>query len=222
MLARTRTLVEARGGRPSEVGVWGQPAGFEGTPAAVHHAAMRNRGAGFDALADDLDASVAELIATVGQDPAWWERGRPGRWTVGQHAAHVGITLGRTADDFEGAERALRAGTLATVPAKRALLHRLFLALVAGRGYMPRGLKTADWAVSRGQPERRATLDVLRQGAERHHALGRRLDAGELDRLWIVNPFMARWHYRLPEMVRLHAVHVRHHAKQIAEIVAGA
>jgi hypothetical protein len=183
---------------------------------------MRSGGAGFDALAYDLDAAVAELIAAVGQDAASWERGRPGRWTAGQHAAHVGITLARTAEDFEAAERALRAGTLAPVPAKRALLHRLFLALVAARGYMPRGLKTADWAVPRGQPERPATLASLRQGAERHHALGRRLDAGELDRLWIVNPFMTRWYYRLPEMVRVHAVHTRHHAKQIAEIVAGA
>ena len=183
---------------------------------------MRGGGADLDALMNDLDASVAELIAAVGQDPAQWERGRPGRWTVGLHAAHVGITLERTADDFEAAERALRAGTLAPVPAKRALLHRLFLAVVAGRGYMPRGLKTADWAVPRGRPERRATLDLLRQGEQRHHALGRRLDAGELNRLWIVNPFMARWHYRLPEMVCVHAVHVRHHAKQIAEIVAGA
>jgi len=182
---------------------------------------MRISGEGFAGLAADLDAAIAELIAALGQNPAQWERGRPGRWTVGQHAAHVGITLGRTADEFEAAERSLRAGTLAPVPAKRDLLQRLFVGLVAGRGYMPRGGKTAAWAVPPERPERQAALDALRRGADRHRALGGRLDALERDRLWIVNPFMARWHYRLPEMVRVHAVHARHHAKQIADIVAG-
>ena len=182
---------------------------------------MRIGGEGFDALARDLDAAIAELIAALGQDPARWERGRPGRWTAGQHAAHVGITLGRTAEGFEAAERSLRAGTLAPVPVKRDLLQKLFVGLVAGRGYMPRGGKTANWAVPPERPERGTTLVALRLGAERHRAVGERLDASERDRLWIVNPFMARWHYRLPEMVRVHAVHARHHAKQIAEIVAG-
>ena len=182
---------------------------------------MRMTAADFDSFADDLDAAVAELIAAIGQDPTPWER-RPGdRWTVGQHAAHVAITLRRTADEFEAAERSLRAGTLPPVPAKRTLLNRVFLWLVAGRGVMPRGAKTADWAVAPERPERQATLDALRQGAERHRALGGRLDHAERDRLWIVNPFRTRWHYRLPEMVRVHAVHARHHAKQVAEIVAG-
>jgi len=104
---------------------------------------MRNTGADFDSLADDLDAAVAELIAAIGQDPSRWERGTRGRWTVGQHAAHVAITLRRTADDFEAAERSLRAGTLPPVPARRSLLNQVFLGLVAGRGYMPRGLRTA-------------------------------------------------------------------------------
>lgn len=179
---------------------------------------MRMSGEDFEVLAADLESAIAELIAAVGQDPARWERDRPGRWTVGQHAAHVGITLRRTADDLEQAERSLRAGTLAPVPAKRGLFQQLFVGLVVGLGYLPRGGKTAAWAVPPERPERRVALDALRQGAERLRGLGVRLDADERDRLWIGNPFMARWHYRLPEMVRVQAVHARHHAKQIAEI----
>lgn len=179
------------------------------------------RGEDFAALAADLDAAIVELIAAVGQDPMLWERGRPGKWTVGQHAAHVGITLRRAAEDFEEAERSLRAGTLAPVPQMRDLLQKLFVRLVAGRGFMPRGGKTVSWAVPPERPERRAALDTLRHEAGRLRALGGRLDPGGRDRLWIVNPFMARWHYRLPEMVRVQAVHARHHAKQIAEIVTG-
>lgn len=134
---------------------------------------------------------------------------------------HVGIALERTAGDFQRAEQALRAGTLAPVPARRSPLARLFLAIVGGGGYMPRGVRTADWAVPRGASDRRTTLETLRQGAARHIDLGLRLDPAERDRLWIANPFRAGWHYRLPEMVRVHAVHARHHAKQVAEHVTG-
>jgi len=77
-----------------------------------------------------------------------------------------------------------------------------------------------DWAEAPERPERQATLDALPQGAGRHRTLGGRLEDAERDRLWIVNPFRPRWYYRLPEMVRVHAVHARHHAKQVAEIVA--
>lgn len=180
---------------------------------------MRMRGDVFEALAADLDAAVTGIWSLVARHPELWTHGRPGRWTVGDHVAHVGITLKRTADEFEMAERALRAGTLAPVPAKRGPLARLFLAIVGGRGYMPRGLKTAPWAVPPEGIERRAALETLRQGAAHHRDLGMRLDPGERDRLWIVNPFRTGWHYRLPEMVRVHAVHARHHSKLIAELV---
>ncbi len=172
----------------------------------------------FEALADDLDATIAEILAAIGQASGRWEHGRPGSWTVGHHAAHVGITLLRTAEDLEAAERSLRAGTLAPVPTKRDPIQRLFVWLVAGRGFMPRGGKTAGWAVPPERPDLRHALDALRQGADRHRVLGARLDAGERDRLWIANPFKAGWHYRMPEVVRVQAVHARHHAKQIAQI----
>lgn len=179
---------------------------------------MRIDGTRFDALADDLDLAIGELVAAVGADPARWERARPGRWTVGEHAAHVDLTLHRTAEAFDGAERAWRAGTLPPPPARRGPLQSLFVGLVAGWGYMPRGARTAPWAVPAKRPDRPTVLGSLGREAARHRALGAPLEAGERDRLWIESPFRAGWHYRLPEMVRVHAVHVRHHARQIAEI----
>ena len=46
------------------------------------------------------------------------------------------------------------------------------------------------------------------------------MDSAARDQLWIRNPFMTRmrWHYSLPEAVRIQAVHVRHHATQIDEL----
>ena len=179
---------------------------------------MRASGDEFPALADDLDRAVEE-VAAAAQDATVWERGRPGRWTVGQHTAHVVIVLARTAELFEEAERGLRAGTLPPPPTRRGPLQWMWVGMLAGKGFLPRGLKTASWAVPLQRPPREPALAALRQGSERHRRVGGRLSAAERDRLWIVNPFRARWHYRLPEMVRVHAVHARHHAKQIVEIV---
>lgn len=86
---------------------------------------------------------------------------------------------------------------------------------------MPRGLKTADWAVPREPVDRATVLAALVQDAARHRELGVRLGARDRDRLWIENPFRPGWHYRLTEMLRIHAVHARHHARQIVEIPAG-
>lgn len=181
---------------------------------------MRLRDATLEALADDLDAAVRELTAALGAAPDAWGRGRPGKWTAGQHVAHVGISLRRSADDFEAAEGALRAGALGPAPASRGPLQRLFLWLVAERGVMPRGARTAAWAEPAAAPERAAALAALELQAGRHRALAARLDEAARARLWIENPFRPGWHYRLPEMMRVQAVHARHHAKQVAELVA--
>lgn len=192
-----------------------------GAPRAVHHPRVRIRGERFDVLADDLDAAIGELIAAVGGTPGSWERGRPGGWTAGRHAAHVAIALRRTADAFDEAERALRAGTLPPVPGRRGPLQSLVVWMFTGPGFMPAGLRTAPWAVPPEHPDRTATLEALGREAGRHRALGERLGAAGSDRLWIANPFRPRWHYRLPEMVRVQAVHARHHARRIAELAAG-
>ncbi|HKQ56354.1 MAG TPA: hypothetical protein VJY35_00685 [Candidatus Eisenbacteria bacterium] len=174
----------------------------------------------FETLAADLDRAVEELIAAIGADPAAWGRARqPGKWTVGHHAAHVGITLDRTATLFEDAERSLRAGMPAPPLPGRGLFQSLLVSMFLS-GYMPRGAPTAAWAVPSGLREHDATIATIRSGARRHREVGERISADERARLWISNPFRPQWHYRLPEMVRVHAVHTRHHAKQIRELVA--
>ncbi len=70
-------------------------------------------------------------------------------------------------------------------------------------------------------PDREATLERLGRDAGRHRTIGDRLGGAERDRVWIANPFVARWYYRLPEMVRAHAVHAQHHRKLVEEIAGG-
>jgi DinB family protein len=177
-------------------------------------------GAHFDSLIADLDAALRELFTWFERDPALWTRGRPGKWTAGQHADHVAISLTECTDAMERSARDLRAGTLSPPP-RRWLLQHLWVGLVVGRGTMPRGIRTPKRFEATAQPDRVATLARLRREADRLRALGAGLSAAQLDRFWAPNPFRPQWRYTLPEIVRVNAVHVRHHARQVAELAAG-
>jgi len=178
---------------------------------------VRIDGEHFDALAADLEQAMRELEALLARDAALWRRGRPGKWTAGQHVEHLAICVEDTAGAYERAAADLHARTLAPAP-RRGLLQRLWVALVLGRGTMPRGGRAPKRLQATAQPEREPTLARLRRAADRHRALGATLTPAERDRVWAPNPFLRRWHYTLSETLREHAVHIRHHAKLIAEI----
>ena len=166
------------------------------------------------ALAADLDVALAELRSLVA-DPAAWTRGRPGKWNAGQHVDHVRIVLERSAGDYEARIAAAKAGTLPEPP-RRGFLERLWVNWLLSRG-LPRGGKTPKAFEAGAQPVREAALSGLADAARRMVAVGASLTAEQRERLWAPNPFMPRWHYRYDEMMRVQAVHARHHAKLVAE-----
>ena len=171
----------------------------------------------FDERMAELDRAVSELVALAEAEPARWTRSRPGKWTAGQHVAHLAITLADTADAFEERLPRVLDGTIAPKP-RRGPLQWMWVSLLVGRGVMPRGGRTPsrfEPAADQGLEE---TLDRLCRQVERHRAVGHLLTARQRDRLWIPNPFVKRWHYSLVEMVRAQAVHVRHHVVLIREI----
>jgi len=175
-------------------------------------------GAHYDELTADMARAVSDLCAMLDADPALWARARPGKWTGGQHAEHVAISLELFASLFDDSSRQLAAGTLPAVPG-RGPLQSLFQLLVVRRGWMPRGGAAVPAALPGASPNREVVLRRLRSAPDRYRGLGAGLDAAR-DRLWIRNPFMTRlrWHYALPEAARIQTVHVRHHAAQIAEL----
>lgn len=173
----------------------------------------------FEELMADLDAALRDLALAVDREPALWSRGLPGKWTAGQHVAHLGITMDAAALPLEDRAHLLKRGELPPCP-RRGFLQSVWVFVAVRRGKLPRGGKTLPMFVPEPSPDREATLKGLRTASERHRAVGGRLTPDERDRLWIPNPFHPRWHYTYPEMLRVHAVHARHHAKQIAEISA--
>lgn len=169
----------------------------------------------FDERMAELDRAVRDLIAHA--EPGRWPRSRPRKWTVGQHAAHVAITMATTAQAFEEALPRVLDGSIAPVP-RRGAIEGLWVWMFVGRGFLPRGARTPRRFEPAPDPGSQGTLDDLRRSVERHRAVGRMLTAMQRDRLWIRSPFVHRWHYRLVEMVRAHAVHTRHHLALIREI----
>src|SRR5206468_684115 len=97
-------------------------------------------GVSFEPLVTDLENAIRELTSQFHRDPRLWNRGVSGKWTAGQHADHVAIGLGLTADALETAEEKLRNGSLPRRP-PRGPLQVLWVAVVVGAGKFPRGAK---------------------------------------------------------------------------------
>jgi hypothetical protein len=169
----------------------------------------------FDERMAELDRAVSDLVAGAEAGP--WTRSRPRKWSAGQHVAHVSVTMSITARAFEQGVSHVLDGTIGPEP-RRGLLEALWVWLFVKRGVLPRGARTQRKFEPAESPDPDATLDEIRRGVERHRAVGHLLTAAQRDRLWIESPFVSRWHYRLVEMVRAHAVHARHHLVLVREI----
>ena len=171
-------------------------------------------GAHAEELLADLDKALAELEQAAGRG---WERGIEGKWTAGEHVAHIAVTMAESAGMFGKAAALHRAGFLPSRP-RRGPMQWLWVHLVIAPGRLPRGGKTAARFVPAAHPKREGTLRELRTALAQHRTVTESLSAPERDQLWTPNPFLPRWHYTLPEMLRVHAIHARHHAKLIGEI----
>lgn len=177
-------------------------------------------GGNFEALCDDLDRALAALGALVERDAGAWTRGAPGRWTAGGHVEHVALSMEHPLAALDAARHRLAAGTLPPPP-RRGMLQWLFVRLVVEGGRMPRGARTTAPFEPGPAPERAAVFARIARAAARHREIGAGLAPAERDRLWIANPFRPSWRYTLPELVRMHAVHARHHAAIVVEIARG-
>jgi len=163
------------------------------------------------ALLDDMNAALREMREHFERDASGWSRGPAGKWTAGQHVEHVVHVLALTATGLERAAEELQAGRLGTRP-WRDPLQALFVALVT-REPFPSGGKALKATQPGPTPSREQVFPRLAEGMARHRALAERVSPEDADRIWIWNPFVPklRWHYRLPEIIRVHATHTRHH-----------
>ena len=171
----------------------------------------------FEVLLEELGTALSELAEAAGATSEAWVRRKPGAWSAGQHVDHVAASLALSAGPFEERVLLLRSGKLPRRP-RRGPLQSLWIGLVVKRGRMPRGARANRSTLPAESPDRAKTMDSIGRLVGRHAAVGAALSPSERDRLWIRNPFLPRWQYTLPEIIRVHAVHARHHAGLVREI----
>ncbi len=162
-------------------------------------------------LLDELDDAATRMVRMVAQDESVWTMRQGNRWSFGQHVEHVARSLALTALALERAADTLDHGQLPKRP-WRDPLQAIFVAVVTGRRF-PRGGRAPAPARPSETPDRsRAAYDVS-EGARRHRRVTDRLSPGGRQQMWIWNPFVPRfkWHYTLPEIVRVQTNHIAHH-----------
>ena len=175
-------------------------------------------GAHGEELLCDMEAAAREFIDRFERAPGLWDLVPARGWTPGQHVDHVASTHMILADRFESAVREFESGRLAPRP-RRGLLQAFFVRLLTQRRKFPRGGRAIPATQAAAAPNRSATLARLRGEVARYRALVERLAEDDLDRVWAPNPMTPlRWHYSLPEVLRVHACHTRHHLLLVEEI----
>jgi len=162
---------------------------------------------------------LSELPALVlgpleGRPEADWQRAPPGKWTPAQIVEHLALGLESSAAAFAGRRAkppmARRPTTL------RAKLGKLF---VFGLGRFPPGLRAPEGATPAPRVERAAAEARFRRGLDLWDQVERELLPVRPHDLFVKHPALGD--LTMGEWLRFHAIHARHHARQIRARVAG-
>jgi hypothetical protein len=166
-------------------------------------------------LLDDMDAAFSALKTALSADPAGWTRAPAGKWSPGQHAEHLALSLEEPLKRLEQSLHELRQGALGPRP-NRGIAQALVIRMLM-RDPFPRGGKAAPFARPGPTPSRESVFARIDAGRARLRKIVESLTPEERERLWLFNPFMEKrgWHYRLFELVRIQATHTRHHTRQV-------
>ncbi len=152
-----------------------------------------------------LESIVLDPVADL-DDPDWL-RAPDGKWSVAQVVEHLAISVDLVATGFE--MRADKAGMeRRATPAQSVVRHMLL-----GPGQLPEDIEAPDYTMPSEEADRQEISARFRMGVERTRAL---LDAWPEERkleVFLRHPIMGD--LNLPEWVRFHYVHCKHHRQQI-------
>jgi hypothetical protein len=154
----------------------------------------------------DLPAFILEPFD--GRPASAWDAGAPGTWTAGQIVAHLEAAMRTSADGFER-----RAALAPAAPRPPAPAQRLAQLVLLGVGWFPSGRRSPDVALPPARPERSATEAALRESVARLLDLEARLLPARARDLALRHPVLGD--LTLPQWLRFHVVHARHHVPQI-------
>jgi hypothetical protein len=136
-----------------------------------------------------------------------WHRTVLGKWSIAQIVRHLAIGIDYSAATLE--KRADRKDLKRRATPKQTLLRHLYL----GLGHVKQGRDAPEGTVPEERPDPEATLAQFRMGVARLETMITAWPEERQLSVFAKNPALGD--LNLPEWVRFHFVHCRHHAKQI-------
>lgn len=141
-----------------------------------------------------------------------WQRAPAGKWTPAQIVEHLAIGIDGSAQKFE--ERRDRP-PMTRRP--RRLIERIASVSILDLGWYPQGFKAPEGTVPAAVLSRAAVEAHFREGIAKWEALERDLLPRRPRDLFLRHPRLGD--LTMPEWIRFHVVHARHHARQIRQRV---
>jgi len=138
-----------------------------------------------------------------------WHRAPKGKWTVAQIVAHLATSVDLSSSTFE--KRKEKYGMFRRSTPGQAVLRNLLLTI----GRFPPGRKAGEATTPPAQPDVDLVSAQFRMGVERFTTMADTWPKSRQDEVFVQHPFLGD--LNLPEWVRFHYIHARHHAKQIAD-----
>lgn len=142
-----------------------------------------------------------------------WHRGPPGKWTIAQIVEHLSIGVDLVATLFE--RRADASGMRRRSKPYQSVLRQLLL----GVGRIPSGLKAPEVSRPSDHPDPELITAQFRMGVERLKGFDEAWPDERKGNVFVAHPLLGD--LNLPEWVRFHYLHCRHHAGQIKRRRAG-
>ena len=141
--------------------------------------------------------------------PDDWHRAPAGKWSVAQIVAHLAASVDLSSSVFE--RRKEKFGMLRRSNPGQAVLRHLLLTF----GRFPPGRKAGETTTPVDHPDVELVSAQFRMGVERFTKLMNEWPEGRQREVFVKHPFLGD--LNMPEWVRFHHVHCRHHAKQIKD-----
>ena len=147
---------------------------------------------------------LGRLHGVAGGD---WYRHVPGKWSIAQIVRHLAIGMDYSAATFEA--RAAKTDMHRRATPRQALLRHLIL----GLGKFPKGREAPAGSVPEDRPDPEAAAAQFRIGLAKLETMIQSWPAQRQAGVFVRHPVLGD--LNLPEWVRFHYVHCRHHGRQI-------
>ena len=156
---------------------------------------------------EKMEPMILDLVRAVEGDD--WHKAPEGKWSIAQIVGHLSIGVGLVASAFE--KRVDKEGMERRATPEQSLLRHMVL----GQGELPTGASAPVSSMPLDKPNPEEVMADYRMGIER---LWRMADEWPVERqseVFVEHPMFGD--FNLPEWVRFHFLHSKHHGVQIEE-----